>query len=144
MMNLTRFNRTVLLFSILGAVACSGDDAGVPDAGGSDAAVLDAAVLDAAALDAASIDAAASDADATADAGVPVDARVSDAGGGTDGGAAVDGGDIPPGECNTASDQCRAACVRANECVTVCGGPVTNCGCCPCAAGSRDITSCPR
>ena len=33
-------------------------------------------------------------------------------------------------------------CVVANECVAECGGEVTNCGCCPCAAGTMNARDC--
>jgi hypothetical protein len=34
------------------------------------------------------------------------------------------------------------ACFRSYECVTVCGGPVTNTGCCPCEPPAFDRITC--
>lgn len=55
---------------------------------------------------------------------------------------AVDGRtDIAFGVC--ALDKCTPECFEGMACVTACGGPVTWCGCCNCAAGSIRTTSCP-
>lgn len=48
---------------------------------------------------------------------------------------------IPPGECAD-SEPCPPTCLIETSCVTECGGPVTSCGCCPCAPGSVDAMSC--
>ncbi len=45
-----------------------------------------------------------------------------------------------PGECGRGP--CPPECFRAVSCVTVCGGPVTECGCCGCAEGSIDTIAC--
>lgn len=55
--------------------------------------------------------------------------------------AAIDGrADIAPGNCSL--DQCTPECLDGMACVTACGGPVTWCGCCPCAAGSIRSNTC--
>ena len=45
-----------------------------------------------------------------------------------------------PGMCNP--EACTPTCFRPIRCVTECGGPVTECGCCECAAGSIDTIGC--
>ena len=57
---------------------------------------------------------------------------------GVDAGADAGAG-VPPGVCGPA---CTPTCFRPIDCVTVCGGPVTHCGCCACAPGSMDTLGC--
>lgn len=45
-----------------------------------------------------------------------------------------------PGMCNP--EACTPTCFRPIRCVTECGGPVTECGCCACAPGSVDTLEC--
>jgi hypothetical protein len=80
----------------------------------------------------ASIDApSALDAPTTpSDAPVPSDAPARDARG------------IPPGQCEETSPLCAVLCLVTVSCVTECGGPITECGCCPCAAGSISAATC--
>jgi hypothetical protein len=70
---------------------------------------------------------------AVPDANLVPDVRPGDA-------AAETSADLPPGAC--ASGSCAPECFRAVNCVAVCGGPVTYCGCCSCAAGSIDTFTC--
>lgn len=82
--------------------------------------------------------------DAGADAGEPADAgRDAGADAGRDAGGQPDAAGVPPGECDTTSPLCDAPCFRPISCVRACGGPVTECGCCPCATGSIDTIACP-
>jgi hypothetical protein len=110
-------------------IAC-GDDATPP---GSDAGRRDSGTSGS--------DAGASDS-GTRDAALPGDAAT-----GTDADVRVDSGTdsggVPlPGMCNESA--CTPECFRPYECVTVCGGPATSCGCCQCAEGSIDSITCPR
>lgn len=130
--------------------ACSGGTTPpTPDASsGMDAAAHDASAApeDAASSDSgsASDDAGSSDAgNASEDAGSSDDAGAEDAGSSSDdAGSAQDAGhgEIPPGEC--APGPCPMECFRAVRCVSECGGPVTECGCCSCAPGSVDAITC--
>lgn len=124
-----------LFFVLSGLPACSSTstpaavdtgsgslDSTVPhDSAGSDATAVDAVVPE----DTGSADTAAADTAAT-DTGAPAQ----DTGTGT-----------APGEC--APGPCPMECFRPYRCVTVCGGPIQECGCCPCAAGSIDTITCP-
>ncbi len=132
-------------------VACSGrddppggTDAGI-DGGSGDAGQRDGSVgTDAAApLDAGmrTDGAVGLDAALPADGGVGVDGGgAGDAGVPVDAGAGADASGAAPGMC--APGPCPMECFRAVSCVTVCGGPVTPCGCCACAAGSIDTIGC--
>jgi hypothetical protein len=59
----------------------------------------------------------------------------------TDAGFEGDAGGIGPGECDTRVE-CLPTCFRPIRCVKECGGPETECGCCPCATGSIDSITC--
>ncbi|MCC6877189.1 MAG: hypothetical protein IT378_22985 [Sandaracinaceae bacterium] len=90
-----------------------------------------------------------SDAGSTSDAGPARDAGALDAGARDAGPPArdagrADAGPIAPGVCDSTSPLCAVLCFRAVTCVTECGGPETECGCCPCAQGSFDPIECPR
>ena len=123
---------------------------GCPDSSGSDAGRDAAAALDTpATLDTP----AALDTPALADTGTmveddapPVDAFVT-ASGDASGDAHVAGDAFTrdtrgalPGMCNP--EACTPTCFRNVQCVTECGGPVTECGCCACATGSMDAIGC--
>jgi hypothetical protein len=131
---------------LAGSLAGCPGDTGNLDTGATDVlAALDApAAVDApAALDApASTDTpVASDAPAASDAPVASDAPIaSDAPVASDAPAASDAGPAP-GVCG--DGPCPPSCIRPVSCVTVCGGPATACGCCPCAEGSIDDIACP-
>lgn len=59
----------------------------------------------------------------------------------SDGGFRGDAGSIGAGECDMRAE-CPPTCFRPVTCVKECGGPETECGCCPCAPGSIDAISC--
>jgi len=84
---------------------------------------------------------ATDDVPATTDAALADAPTEDDAPATTDAPALLDTRVIPPGECNE-SEPCPPTCIIANSCVSECGGPVTNCGCCPCAEGSVNVLSC--
>jgi hypothetical protein len=111
--------------------------AGCPDDAPNDADMFDTPLADApAALDVpATMDAPSAD-----DAPVATDAPVADDAP-TDTPATVDTRVVPPGECAD-TEPCPPTCLIATSCVTECGGPVTNCGCCPCAEGSINVGTC--
>ena len=105
-------------------------EVGIRDTGSSDAFVL---IRD----DVMNIDAAV---DAFAgDAFTPADAFASDAASGSDA-PTRDARGAAAGMCNP--EACTDTCLVAIRCVAECGGPVTECGCCACAAGSMDAASC--
>ncbi len=151
----------VLSISLVGCSGASGGEDAGSDGGrvemdaGRDAGRADAGPRDAGAVDAGSDAGEASDAgtdageaiDAGTDAGEASDAG-SDAGvidaGAADAGrdAGRDAGSVPPGECDTTSPLCSTFCLVAVNCVRACGGPVTSCGCCPCAPGSMNAFEC--
>ena len=140
--------RTALVALALSLVACGGGT-DTPDAPspGMDAPVASTSDTNAtpdavASPDAFRADDAPStgeDAPALADAPSPSDpdAVVIEADGGFEG----DVGSIGPGECDT-TVECLPTCFRPIRCVKECGGPVTECGCCPCATGSIDSITC--
>jgi hypothetical protein len=124
------------LLTLIAFSACGGDDSTPADTGGGDT-TIDSATGDAAPD--------TGGADAPADTG-STDTGTTDGAadtGSTD--AAPDTGDasIPPGECVEDATLCTETCLRPYSCVTVCGGPAVDCGCCPCAAGSIDDITCP-
>lgn len=106
-------------------------EVGVRDTGSPDAFVLihdDVMNIDAA-VDAFAEDAfTAADAFTSADAPAAADAPRRDARG------------AAAGMCNP--EACTDTCLVAIRCVTECGGPVTECGCCACAPGSVEAASC--
>jgi hypothetical protein len=59
----------------------------------------------------------------------------------SDAGFRGDAGSIGAGECDMRAE-CPPTCFRAVTCVKECGGPETECGCCPCAPGSIDAITC--
>jgi hypothetical protein len=123
------------LLTLIAFSACGGDDSTPADTGGGDTTI-----------DSATGDAAPDTGGADAPADAPADTGTTDGAadtGSTD--AAPDTGDasIPPGECVEDATLCTETCLRPYSCVTVCGGPAVDCGCCPCAAGSIDDITCP-
>lgn len=124
----------LLLVLSLSLAGCPDDTE--PSDTGADTPALDAPV----AMDVPSaIDApvATDDTPAAQDAPVAEDAPVAD-----DAPPLADTRVIPAGECAD-SDPCPSTCLIATICVTECGGPETNYGCCPCAEGSMSALSCP-
>jgi hypothetical protein len=128
------------LFTLAGCPSAASEDAG-NDAGRDAAVALDSPIGTDAFVTL--VDAPPSD-----DAATPIvdDASVRDTGVDTGtsaldtGATARDTGPAAPGMCDATA--CTPTCFRPITCVTVCGGPVTMCGCCACAAGSVDTSTC--
>lgn len=113
------------------ALVVINEEVGVRDTGTPDTFVIigDDVLNTDAGADASAEDAfTAADAFSTADAPAAADAPTRDARG------------AAAGMCNP--EACTPTCFVAIRCVTECGGPVTECGCCACAPGSMSVASC--